>query len=246
MEEGAFVGRGGNAPLAPRRVPFPFAAEEEEGGRRSSRSPCSRAARSGLEIMPILRVYALLWCGVSGLRLFRKRRMCESFAPCQAGQADGNGTIAPSQGEERADPAHQHEICAWMASAEGGKQSKNEAINKWRAQCAVTYIGVETTYVREIPFSRFDAAGSQWIISRHILLLGCLKQVSQRWSVGTIFILHTCATLLRQVGAIVHFGVRSSGGIFRQQFIYQTPLAPRARQFFYSNRARSAFIYCFV
>ena len=49
-----------------------------------------------------------------------------------------------------------------MASAEGGKQSKNEAINKWRAQCAVTYIGVETTHVREIPFSRFDAAGSQW------------------------------------------------------------------------------------
>ena len=54
MEEGALFGNGGNAPLAPRRVPFPFAAEEEEGGSRSSRSPCSRAARSGLEIMPIL------------------------------------------------------------------------------------------------------------------------------------------------------------------------------------------------
>lgn len=88
-----------------------------------------------------------------------------------------------------------------------------------------------------------NGAGSL-IISRHILLLGCLKYLSVG-AFGTIASLDTCATLLRQAGATVHFGVRSSGGIFRQQFTKRRLLRGPAN-FLIQIEPVSAFIYCFV
>ena len=216
MKEGALVGSGGNAPLAPRLVPLPFAAEEEEGGSRSSRSPCSRAARSGLEIMPIL--YALLCCAVSGLRLFRKRCMCESFAPCQAGQADGNST-QPRRGESGpSTPAR--DVCL-----DGfGKQSKIK-MKQCNAMRGNLYRGRNNTCRGDPLFPLRSAGSRKW---RNGAMAGSLSlfpatfiglpEVSQRWSVGTIFIAYLRNTLLSGWGYCSFWGAKLGVLYLRQQF----------------------------
>ena len=91
-------------------------------------------------------------------------------------------------------------------------------------QCAVTYIGVETTHVGEIPFSRFDRqalangamAGSLSLFPATAFI--GLPEVSQRWSVGTIFIAYLRNTLLSGWGYCSFWGAKLGVLYLRQQF----------------------------
>ena len=80
--------------------------------------------------------------------------------------------IAPKERRERTQHTSTRCVLGWLREAKQMKQKMRKC-----AQCAVTYIGVETTHIREIPFSRFERqagsrngamAGLSLIISRHI------------------------------------------------------------------------------